>query len=57
MLTWTVIIICTVFCAMISFIKHKEAIIISTSFFGSYLCMRGISLYAGGFPNEYIVIH
>jgi len=25
---------------------------IATAFFGSYACIRGISLYAGGFPNE-----
>jgi len=31
-------------------------VIISTSLIGSYFIIRGISLYAGGFPNENYVI-
>ncbi len=29
-----------------------HVLIIGTSFFGSYLLMKGIGAYAGGFPNE-----
>ena len=35
----------------------NEAVILSTSFVGSYLTMRGIGLMAGGFPNETVLIH
>jgi hypothetical protein len=30
---------------------------IGTSFIGSYIMARGVSLYAGGFPNEYVLIN
>ena len=30
---------------------------IGTAFIGSYVTARGISLYAGGFPNEYVLIN
>jgi len=33
-----------------------QVVIISTSLIGSYFIIRGISLYAGGFPNENYVI-
>jgi hypothetical protein len=32
------------------------AIILATSFAGSYMIMRGISMYAGGFPSEMEII-
>jgi glucan phosphoethanolaminetransferase (alkaline phosphatase superfamily) len=31
-------------------------VIISTSFCGAYAVIKGISLYAGGFPDEYIMV-
>lgn len=31
---------------------EKTVVIMITSFMGSYLLVRGVSLYAGGFPNE-----
>lgn len=38
--------------ALIAFVIEKQTIQFITSFAGSYLAIRGISLYAGGFPNE-----
>lgn len=37
----------------ILFLRH--IVIISTSFIGSYLFIRGISVYAGGFPNVFLI--
>jgi hypothetical protein len=42
--------------AVLGFFLFNPVIIIGTSFIGSFLTMRGISLYAGGFPNEYVLI-
>ena len=42
--------------AVLAFIFYFHAIILSTSFTGSYFFVRGISLYAGGFPNEMALI-
>lgn len=32
-------------------------IMIATAFFGSYLAIRGVSFYAGGFPSETSIVH
>lgn len=37
---------------IIAFKLRIFTIIFSTSFIGSYSCIRGISMYAGGFPDE-----
>lgn len=43
-------------CALIAFVITLKietgVIIVSTSFIGSFMIIRGISMYAGGFPNE-----
>merc|ERR1711907_422791 len=39
-------------CAIVAAVVEKHVIILITSFVGSYCFVRGISLYAGGFPNE-----
>ena len=36
---------------------EKPIVIGITSFMGSYLLVRGVSLYAGGFPNETALRH
>lgn len=47
---WCVCIGVALVCAIPGFILFNQAIMISTSFIGSYFIMRGISLFAGGFP-------
>ena len=37
---------------VLSLYVQKVVIIVMTSFIGSYFVIRGISMYAGGFPNE-----
>lgn len=39
-------------CGFAGLFLFHHALIISTSVFGSYALMRGISFYAGGFPDE-----
>ena len=41
---------------ILGFVMYNHAIIISTSIIGAYFFIRGISLYAGGFPNEMLII-
>ncbi len=41
---------------VLGFVLYNHALIISTSIIGSYMFIRGISLYAGGFPNEMLII-
>ena len=41
---------------MLAYFLVETVVIISTSFIGSYCIVKGISLYAGGFPNESYVI-
>lgn len=54
-LFWTVTIGCAVIAAILTFFIYNHVIIIMTAFAGGYLFWRGISLFAGGFPNEFTV--
>ena len=40
----------------VTFWIYNEVLIATTSFMGAYFFWRGISLYAGGFPNEFELI-
>lgn len=53
---WCVNVGCALIAAALAFCFFFPAIIISTSLSGSYLFFRGISLYAGGYPNEFAII-
>lgn len=53
---WCVNIGCALTAAGLAFCFFFPAIILSTALTGSYLFFRGISLYAGGFPNEFAII-
>lgn len=44
--------ILTLVCFSLGFIWCHEAMIASTSFFGAYFTIRGISVYIGYFPGE-----
>lgn len=55
-LLWIVNGACALIAAIAAWFLFNQAIIISTAFVGSYLTMRGIGLYAGGFPNEYVLL-
>lgn len=49
---WALCIILAVGFAILSLFIFDHIIIISTSLIGAYSVMRGISMYAGGFPDE-----
>lgn len=42
--------------AVMSFFIFDHALIISTAIVGSYGFVRGISLYAGRYPNEFTLV-
>lgn len=52
---WLVNVLCALICAVVAFIFFNPAVIIGTSFIGSYAFFRGISMYVGGFQNEYTI--
>lgn len=41
----------------ISFWKYKLIMMFATAFIGSYFMTRGVSLYIGGYPNEFTLIN
>lgn len=49
---WIIIVVLALVFAVLAFFTEKHVIMFVTSFVGSYSLIRGISLYAGGFPNE-----
>ena len=52
-LFWTVTLGCAAVAAILTFCIFNHVIILMTSFAGAYAFWRGISLFAGGFPNEF----
>ena len=55
-LFWCVGIAAAILFAVLTFWIYNEVLIATTSFMGAYFFWRGISLYAGGFPNEFELI-
>ena len=53
---WIFVILMGVVAGLLGFALFNHAIIIATAIVGSYLVIRGISLYAGHFPNEMVII-
>ena len=49
---WGIVVVSAGACAYAAFKLERMAIMLATAFIGSYLSVRGVSLYAGGFPNE-----
>lgn len=49
---WILIVALAIVFGALAFFLEKFVIQLMTSFIGSYLMIRGISLFAGGFPNE-----
>ena len=52
-LFWTVALGCAFVAAALTFCIYNHVLILMTSFAGAYGFWRGISLFAGGFPNEF----
>jgi len=49
---YLLVIVCGVIGFALTFKFESHVIIVSTAFMGSYGIIRGISMYAGGFPSE-----
>lgn len=47
---------CIIILIIISYVLKTLIIILATAFIGSYAFIRGISLFAGGFPNIFTII-
>ena len=47
---------CAIVAGLLTFVIYNHVIILTTSFMGAYLFWRGISMYAGAFPNEFDLI-
>ena len=56
-LFWCVNVGLAIVFAIVGFFAFNQVVMIGTAFIGSYVTARGISLYAGGFPNEYVLIN
>jgi len=52
---WGIVVGAAVICAIVAFFVETIVVIAITSFIGSYFLIRGISMYAGGFPNEFTI--
>ena len=50
---WIFTISCGVITGVLNLFLFNHAVILATSVAGSYLFIRGISMYAGGFPSEF----
>jgi len=55
-LFWTVNLALGVVLGVIAFKRFNEMVVLSTSIIGSFFTMRGIGMYFGGFPNEYVLL-
>jgi hypothetical protein len=53
---WIISVAAALIMAGLVFVVYNHVVILSTSFVGAYLFVRGISLWAGGYPNEYILM-
>ena len=57
LINWTSELLLVVSFVTVSLIWYNQAIMAGTAFAGSYLTVRGISFYVGGFTNEYVLMH
>lgn len=53
---WFMNIFCAIVASVAAWKFFDKGIIFATSLIGSFFIMRGIGMYAGGFPNEYILM-
>ncbi len=53
LILWLTIICSIGLCNVAAFYMVTHVLIVSTSIYGAYAVIRAISLYAGGFPNEF----
>ena len=57
---YIILVSASIICIGFTYYRKDITLILNTTFIGSYLFVRGISFYAGGFPNEtdiVLIIH
>lgn len=52
---WLTILICSIGIAILSQVFFDHTVIVGSAIIGSYILVRGFSVYIGGFPNEFIL--
>ena len=53
--TWVMIVciaVCALACGLLAFVLEKHLVIIGTALTGSYLALRSLSFFVGGWPDE-----
>ena len=55
-LFWLMIVCLGLVFGLVAFWKYRQVLIFGTAFMGSYLFVRGFSLFFGGYPNEFTLI-
>jgi hypothetical protein len=55
-LFWTVNIACAIVFAILGYFLFDFAVCFGTSFIGSFLVIKGISIMAGGFPSLFLIV-
>merc|ERR1712110_486749 len=53
---WAVVAVTGLTCAIMCIFLFDYAVIITSSIFGAYALVRGVSTYAGGFINEFELV-
>lgn len=53
---WVFLVLMGIVFGLLGYFLYNHAVILSTSIIGSYMVIRGISMYAGHFPNEQIIL-
>jgi hypothetical protein len=53
---WIITCSCALVASLVALVAYNPVVIIMTSFMGSYIFIRGISLYTGGYVSEYQVL-
>lgn len=56
LLQWAVVAVTGLTCAIICIFLFDFAVIITSAIFGAYALIRGVSMYAGGFINEFELV-
>jgi hypothetical protein len=55
-LFWSILGVSALLFTFLTFKKSDHFMIFSTSLMGSYILVRGVSLFAGGYPNEFELV-
>lgn len=55
MVLWMSIAFCAILVAVLSMVFFDHAVIFCSAILGSFVLVRGISVYTGGYPNEFLM--